>query len=268
MQLEEFERAVRSSYGKVSSEEVRNRHRDFITAIEDKIVKIEHSLSESVNPGGKASLPWLHLDEGEQVELALFLSGMPAANNRYVEDPQSSENVAASNCLKDFRVSSGWDDSNEEISHGHRRAASASADIGFWKVSVHDDAQQWSSSSGSSGPMHKVPSLLGFLSYMESVSKLKWPRNGYRKLKAADHHKETDRELLPTVGLNGNNTRCERSKSGLDSCDETYDKQLYGWYCAIGRQLQRSQYQMQYSQPVRIAVWIVVLLSFIGKLLV
>ena len=37
---------------------------------------------------------------------------------------------------------------------------------------------------------------------MESVSRLKWPRNGYRKLKAADDHKEIDRELLPIAGLN------------------------------------------------------------------
>ncbi|RDX69013.1 hypothetical protein CR513_51928, partial [Mucuna pruriens] len=276
-QLEEFERAVRSSYSRSSSEEARNRHRDFVTAIEDKIMKVEHLLNESIVLGGKASLPWLRLDEGEQNELALFLSGMPApesndpvwSNSRGIEDPQLSDKVLSSNCSKNFHVSSGWGESKEEISHWHRRAASASADISFLKISVHDDAQQWSSSSSSSGPMHKVPSLSGFLSSMESISKLKWPRNGYRKLKAADHCKETDSALLPTADLNrGNNARCERTKSSLDSCDECYNKQLYGWYGAIRRQLQRSQYQMQYSQPVRIAVWIVVLLCFIGKLLV
>nr|KYP33599.1 hypothetical protein KK1_045541 [Cajanus cajan] len=255
-QLEEFERAVKSSYSKSSSEEARNRHRDFITAIEDKIMKVEHLLNGSVVPGDKASLPWLRLDEGEQNELALFLSGTPASG------------TLASNCSKDFHVSSGWGEPKEEMSNGHRRTASASAGIGFWKISVHDDAQQWSSSSGSSGPMHKIPSLSGFLSSVESVPKLKWPRNGYRKLKAADHREEADTALLPTAELNrGNNARCERSKSGLDSSDECYDKQLYGWYGAIRRQLQRSQYQMQYRQPVRIAVSIVVLLSFIGKLI-
>lgn len=60
-------------------------------------------------------------------------------------------------------------------------------------------------------------------------------------------------------------------KSSLNSSDEWYDKQLYGWCGAIQRQrqLQRSQYQMQYSQPVqRIAVSIVFLLCLIGKLLV
>lgn len=65
----------------------------------------------------------------------------------------------------------------------------------------------------------------------------------------------------------GNSASCE-SKSGLDSCDECYDKQLYGWYGAIRRKLQRSQYQIQYRHPVRIAVWIFFLLCFIGELLV
>ncbi|CAJ1972746.1 unnamed protein product [Sphenostylis stenocarpa] len=261
-QLEEFERAVKSSYGKVSSDEARSRHRDFITAIEDKIMKVEHSMSESV---GKASLPWLRLDEGEQNELALFLSGIPVINSRDIEDPRLSDNVSPSHCLEDFHVSSGWGESKEELPHGHRRAASASADIGFWKISVHDDAQQWSSSSCSSGPMHKAPSLSGFISSMESVSKMKWPRNGYRKLKGVDHHRETDSTLLPTTESNrGNNARCERSKSDLDSCDECYDKQLYGWCGAIRRRLQRSQYQIKYSQPVRIAVWISFLLCFIA----
>jgi len=194
MQLEEFERAVMSSYGKISSDEARSRHRQFITAIEDKIMKVEHSISESV---GHASLPWLRLDEGEQDELALFLSGKPEINSMDIEDPP------VTNFSKDFHVSSGWGESKEEISLGHRRVVSANADIGFWKISVHDDAQQWSSSSGSSGPMHNnAPSLSGFLSSMESVSKLKWPRNAYRKLKTVDHHRETDGTLLPTAEFN------------------------------------------------------------------
>ncbi|XP_061355679.1 uncharacterized protein LOC133300184 [Gastrolobium bilobum] len=271
-QLEEFERAVRSTYSKSSSEEARNRHQDFITAMDSKIKKIEHLLNESILPDGKESLPWVRLDEGEQNELALFLSGKPAAEShnppwpitRDSGNPQLSDKDSVSNCLHNFHVSSGWGEAKEEISHGHRRAASASADIGSWKILVSDDPQQWSSSSGSSGLMHKVPSLSGFLGSMKSVSKLKWPRNGYRKLKAVDHHKETDSSLLPTADTNrGNNACFERSKSSLDSCDECYDKQLYGWYGAIQRQLQRSQYQMQYSQPVRITVWIVFLLCLI-----
>lgn len=212
MQLEEFEQAVGSSYSKSSSEEARNRHQDFITAIKDKITKVEHSLNESIPPGGSASPPWVRMNEGEKNELALFLSGMPATegNNpswsnstRDSENPQLRDKDSVINWSKDFHVSSRLGEvPKEKISHGHRRTASASADIGAWKISVSEDPQQWSSSSGSSGPMHKVPSLSGFLSSVESVSKLKWPRNGYRKLKVVDHHKDADGAILPTAELN------------------------------------------------------------------
>ncbi|XLR70437.1 hypothetical protein HN51_017556 [Arachis hypogaea] len=106
----------------------------------------------------------------------------------------------------------------------------------------------------------KVASLSAFLSWMGSVPVLKWPRNGYRKL----NHKESDNALLPMAELKkGNKASFEKSQSCLESSDESYDKQLYGWYGAIQRQIRRSQYQMRYSQPVRITVSIVVLLCLI-----
>ena len=65
--------------------------------------------------------------------------------------------------------------------------------------------QQSSSSNGSSGPtpMHKVASLSGFFGSMETISKFKWPKNGYRKLKAVNPCEEEDKALLPPAGLNG-----------------------------------------------------------------
>ncbi|KAJ1385463.1 Syntaxin 6, N-terminal [Sesbania bispinosa] len=212
-QLDEFERAVRSSYSKSSSEDARNRHQDFIVAIDDKISKVEHLLQESAHSGSsKASMHWVSLDEGERNELALFLSGMPAAGgktpikcvSRDGENPQLSNKDPFSNCSSNLLVSSGWGSSEtvEEKSHGLRRVASADADMSSWKIAVSDDAQQPSSSNGSSYPMHKVASLSGFLSSMESISKLKWPKNGYRKLKAVNHHQETDNAPLPSTNFN------------------------------------------------------------------
>ncbi|CAI8606258.1 unnamed protein product [Vicia faba] len=258
-QLEEFQREIKSSYSRNSGNDARTRHRDFITAMEDKIKKVELSLNEAFPLGGKASRQWVCLDEGEKDELAMFLSGMPVAesNSQRLCDKGSVVNLS-----KDFPVSTGRGEVKEEVSHGFRRVASASADIGYWKISVNDDPQQLSSSSGSSGggPMHKVPSLSGFFSSVESISKLKWPRNGYRKLKTVDHHKETDSALIPMAELNrGNKTCLEKTKSSLDSLDECYDKQLYGWCGAIQRQLQRSQYQMQYSRLARITVSVILL---------
>lgn len=57
----------------------------------------------------------------------------------------------------------------------------------------------------------------------------------------------------------------EKSKSCLDGCD-VYDKQLYGWYGTIQRQLQRSQYHMQYSRPVQVVFSIILLLCLLGEL--
>ena len=65
--------------------------------------------------------------------------------------------------------------------------------------------------------------------------------------------------------MQGINLCYEKSKSCLEGCDECYDKQLYGWYGAIQRQLQRSQYHMQYSRPMQVVFSAVILLCVIGE---
>ncbi|OIV96367.1 hypothetical protein TanjilG_09796 [Lupinus angustifolius] len=211
-QLDEFQRAVGSSYSESSSEDAIIRHRDFISAIENKIAQIEHSLRESAHSGGKAHPTWVRLDEGECDELALFLSGMPSHEGKSPrkcigsgsENPQSSDKDSFSKFSDNVRVSSGQGsyEAMEVKSHGHRRTASADANIPSWKIAVSGDVQIQNSSNNSSGPMHKVSSLSGFFNSMESVSKLKWPKNGYRKLQTVNHHEETDDMLLPTTQFN------------------------------------------------------------------
>lgn len=67
--------------------------------------------------------------------------------------------------------------------------------FGAWKIVVDDDALLQTSSNGHPVPLpRKIPSL-GLLSSMETVSKLKWSKNGYRKLKNADHHLEAGTPL-------------------------------------------------------------------------
>lgn len=62
------------------------------------------------------------------------------------------------------------------------------------------------------------------------------------------------------------NVSYERNKSCLDGCDE-YDKHIYGWYGALQRQLQRSQYHMQYSRPVQVVSSVILLMFLLGELL-
>ncbi|XP_073032487.1 uncharacterized protein [Primulina eburnea] len=268
-QLDEFERAVKSSYPSSSSaDDAKHRHRDFITAIENQTSNVENSLKESSFSDGRMPLPWVRLNEGERNELALFLSGpSPSSTNKTtlklqdkdvgVEKLEEGDQQLMTECLKpSFQlVERGLWEAKEEKFPGHRRTASANAEIISWKILVATDSlHRGSSDVLPDTPPRKIPSFSGFLNTMESsMSQLKWPKNGYKKLKLIDRLPETD----TTLSLSQNITRgvkiCyEKNKSCLDGCDDYYDRQLYGWYGAIRRQLQRSQYLMQYSRPVQV----------------
>ncbi|KAL5706905.1 hypothetical protein ACHQM5_025011 [Ranunculus cassubicifolius] len=267
-QLEEFERAVKSSYVDNLSKEAKTRHSQFIDAISNQIGTVEDSLKDSDVSEGKANLPWVRLDEGERDELAVFLSGFtstdakpplfPSKNKREV-DAQSVRKETSPVSLKNSSqsVEQDSDETKEDKVHGHRRAASAS-DLSAWKIAVADDSFPQSTSDGK--PEHPIPRIVsfsGFLNTMEPMTKIKAPKNGFRKWKLADRQQETDTLPLQSQHLSRGIEACyDRSKSCLDSCDDSYNKHLYGWLGAIQRQLQRSQYQIQYSRPVQVAMWI------------
>ncbi|KAG8377521.1 hypothetical protein BUALT_Bualt08G0041600 [Buddleja alternifolia] len=280
-QLEEFGRAVRSSYTSSSlADDAKDRHRDFIIAIENQLTKVESSLNESTVSQGKPPLPWVRLDEGERNELALFLSGPSSSStnktfekvhdkDQGVENSQEAERKSINECSRSSFTSVELDlvESKEEKFKGHRRTASANADIGSWKIAVADNSFPHDSSGVQHDPPpRKIPSFSGFLNTMEtSMSQLKWSKNGYKKLKLCDRHQEADTTLPRSQNLTrGMNICYEKTKSCLDGCDD-YDKQLYGWIGAIQRQLQRSQYHMQYSRPVQVVFSIILLLCLLGE---
>ncbi|KAA8537831.1 hypothetical protein F0562_027589 [Nyssa sinensis] len=274
-QLEEFERAVSSSYSNSAADDAKDRHREFVIAIGSQISKVESSLNESALSKGKPPVPWVRLDEGECNELALFLSGPLASGDKksakiHFRNEQTAiplETDKQSSPKKNSRHSVEWGllDAREEKFPGHRRTASASADIGAWKIAVGDELLLQTSSKGQPEvPPRRVPSFSGFLSTMETASKWKWSNNGYRKLKLSDRLQEADDTLPQSQKLTRGIDACkERSKGCLDGCDDCYDKQLYVWHGAIQRQLQRSQYQMQYSRPVQVIFWIFLLLCLL-----
>uniref|UniRef100_A0A2P2JL62 Uncharacterized protein LOC105128816 isoform X1 n=1 Tax=Rhizophora mucronata TaxID=61149 RepID=A0A2P2JL62_RHIMU len=274
-QLEEFQRAVSLTYIKSASDDARDRHREFILAIEDHISRVENLINESANSEGNTPLPWVCLDEGESNELALFLSGPSVFGDNTSQKnlkgdnkkPQEIGKALVPDCPKNITQSIERDslESREEKIHGHRRTASASADIGAWNIAISEGSCPLNSSNGQAiRPPRKIPSLSGILGSIESTYNFKWPKNGVRKWKLADRQKESDTGPLQSLQLTRGINECyERSKSCLDSYDDYYDKQLYSWYGAIQRQLQRSQYQMQYSRPIRTIFSIVFLLCLI-----
>lgn len=203
LQLEEFGRAVRSSYPSSSSaDDAKDRHRDFIVAIQNQVKKVETSLNEStVRQGqGKPPLPWVRLDEGERNELALFLSGQSLSSPNKLYGKHQARAQGQENSREGDQQ--GNNECSRSSSHlvelaqvevkgdkfsGHRRTASASADIGSWKIVVADDVLHDSSNAKPDRPPRKIPSFSGFLNTMESsMSQLKWSKNGYKKLKPTD----------------------------------------------------------------------------------
>ncbi|XP_077215389.1 syntaxin/t-SNARE family protein isoform X2 [Tasmannia lanceolata] len=272
-QLEEFERAVRSCL----TEDARTRHRQFVVAIENQILTIEDSIRNLVLEDGKTVLPWVRLDEGESDELALFLTGPLPDGDMIVTIPagkdeeRNLEQMVADtipDCSKNSCHSLELDmkETREEKVNGYRRTASASADIGTWKIAVSVEDTPPRPFDGQPDLPPKIPSFTTFTRSTESSTpKLKWLKNGFRKWKGGDCHQAADTMPLRSYQLSrGINACYEKSKSCLDSCnDESYNKQLYGWLGAVQRQLQRSQYQIQYSRPIQLAFWVILVLCLI-----
>lgn len=283
-QLEEFGQAVRSSYTNSNSEEdERDRHQDFIVAIGSQIAKVENSLNDSVVSNGKPPLPWMKLDEQERNELALFLSGPSSSANSTAGKVQAKgwgvekSQEADRQIVNEFSRSSSHlvdlcpvqGEGKEVKSPGHRRTASASADIESWKIAVADDTFTHEPSSLKPDPKpRKTPSFSGFLSTLESsVSQLTWSKNGYKKFKHTDDLQDDDIAIPRSHNsARGANICYEKNKSCLDGYDEYYDKQLYGWHGTIQRKLQRSQYQMQY-RPVKVFCSIFLMICLLGLLI-
>lgn len=188
LQLEEFEKAVENSYSKLSCNDTKTRHREFITAMESQVLKVEKCLDESGVTTGKPPRPWVHLNEGESDELALFLSGSVSCGEVSLNDDQST-----SECSKNV--------SHENKFSKHRRTASAGADIGAWNIAVCEDVSGSGFDEKIEQPPRKIPSFSGFLNNMESVSKLQWSKNGYRKLKVIDHAKLPEAQPLSRVSV-------------------------------------------------------------------
>ncbi|XP_026397987.1 uncharacterized protein LOC113293619 [Papaver somniferum] len=275
-QLDEFERAVRSSYVDSSAKDAKTRHGQFILAIGNQIETIENSLRESAMAEGKATHSWVRLDEGERDELAMFLSGsstdlarLPVNNTRRVEpeeegNAQGTQEMAMPECSKNSSRSAEAEakETKEEKLIGHRRTASASADIGTWKIGIADDSfHHVPLNPQPDRPPPRILSFSGLLNPVEITTKIK---NASTKWKPGDCHQAEDAIPLHTAQLTRGIDACyERSKSCLDNCDDSYEKHLYGWMGAVQRQLQRSQYQIQYSRPVQVAMWIIFVLCLL-----
>lgn len=236
-QLEELERAVGLSSEENSvSKSTKSRRDQFISAIRNQISTVEDSLKQSSFNHGQRSLSWVQLNEGERDELALFLSGP--------SEEQGNEQEKVSD-LQRFGPSKNW-------------AASANSDNEDLKITVSSEDDNSQTIMGGQ-PSFLPPRMLSFSGPTSSPFHSKVSRywNGFRKWK--DARGNVTKETLPLQDqrLNRRTNGCyEGSKSCLSTCaDEACDKELNGWVGAIQRQLQRSQYQIQYGRPMQMVTW-------------
>ncbi|ONK59979.1 uncharacterized protein A4U43_C08F12940 [Asparagus officinalis] len=239
-QLEELERAVKSNGEEFSvGKSTKARRNQFVLAIENRISIVENSLKESNLSEGESPLSWVRLNEGERDELALFLTGSEEEKEKG-SDFQSFDSLK--NCAK----------SASPVNEVLQISASSEDDISRRMLNEQSN--------------FLPPRKLSFSGPKSEHFNAKMNRywNGLMKWRHGHEYEETI--PLQDQQLNRRINACyEGSKSCLGSCgDETCDKQLNGWVGAIQRQLQRSQYQIQYAHPKRMIAWCLLVVLLIA----
>ncbi|KAK8615126.1 hypothetical protein V6N13_068910 [Hibiscus sabdariffa] len=125
-QLEEFERAIRSSHGHRTDDVTATRHKQFIAAIESQISRVEAAFKEAFSEEGKQPLRWVNLDEEECDDLAIFLSGTSPTL------PAPAKNTLSENCHKtdsDFNATCNGDTYEVKIAKDSSNGAECVIDV-------------------------------------------------------------------------------------------------------------------------------------------
>ncbi|CAA6657497.1 unnamed protein product [Spirodela intermedia] len=227
-QLEEFDRASRSNGpANETDDDSRKRHSQFVAAIGNQILAVEGALKD-LEIGADARHWFGSMYSIERGEKIPPLA--PGSGNGRSETKGINREVRI-DLPKSSVVSNepGAKDAREERKHGHRRAASVGADLGTWKSSIsNEDSPRRSLNERPDMPPPKVLSFSGLSMAAEST----WRIN------------------------------C------LSDCgDESYDKQIYGCIGTFQRQLQRSQYQIQYGRPIQVIFWVALAFLLIRHLI-
>ncbi|XP_010467727.1 PREDICTED: uncharacterized protein LOC104747732 [Camelina sativa] len=108
-QLEEFEKAVRLSHKRCGDDDSASRRRkQFVTAIENQIDRVETSLQEAYSENGKEPLRWIDLNEEERDDLAMFLSGSSSSSRTSQSfSTNSRESTTNSSLVDNLRGTNG-----------------------------------------------------------------------------------------------------------------------------------------------------------------
>ncbi|XP_043711619.1 uncharacterized protein LOC122660389 isoform X2 [Telopea speciosissima] len=216
-QLEEFERAVRLSYGNRSEDNATARHNQFIAAIEEQIYRVEKALIESLDEEGKKPLRWVNLDEEERDDLASFLSRTPETSqgtnegNNDLRPPTDSSlkgndqrrkkigdfhidpacRIDKPDCVTDFKeVATLKKDSNYVVEVEARESPVTKDDLSCQVEKSNGHRRTWSTPSFGSWKIviaDEDEQRKTLVESDESTTNGKGFKNSFRKLKGGDH---------------------------------------------------------------------------------
>ncbi|XP_035548812.1 uncharacterized protein LOC108991128 isoform X3 [Juglans regia] len=225
-QLEEFERAVRLSYGLGGDDNTTARHKQFIAAIQDQISRVEASLKEYFIEEGKKPLQWVNLDENERDELATFLSGtsqsLQSAIDECLQYKPSMESSLLENHAqrKDADLNMNASCNRDRTTNNARRTWSL-PNFGELKIIIPDEEE----------PMNKLmPSI-------EDTPKVKRSRSVFWK--------QSGRKFPPGQGA------------------VNFFSQLFGWVGGLQRQMQSPLY-LSLRSSVQVTLVLMLTIFFIG----
>lgn len=208
VQLEEFEKAVKLSHESFSSEgNAITRHRQFVSAIGNQILRIEKGLNDSLIEEGKEPLRWVQLNDEEREDLADFLSGVPRDRNREKNDDGSSSpgsaigfnSMGMSNKDKQYVVEVEAEEPYERENYAAaseleqtcgQKGLLGSPGIGAWKVAfANDDIEKGSVGARSERLSYQSGQHVALRNAV-STSKWKQPMKNIWKAKNEDddHH--------------------------------------------------------------------------------
>lgn len=181
-------------------EDTRARHSEFMLAIGSRISALENSLRETNFKAGEGSLTWVRLDEGENDELAQFLSYTSLEDRKEIPIASAIDVKVGNDLIRTNGDRSKDSCHSKQLSSLHRedqkvhnihRSASCAGDIGACAITIPsegEDTSERSSDDRSNLPPPRVLSLSGLSSALDSTSRMRWYKNGFKKWSAQDRH--------------------------------------------------------------------------------
>ncbi|KAL6659187.1 hypothetical protein ACP70R_003227 [Stipagrostis hirtigluma subsp. patula] len=278
-QLEQFERAVRSSNDKYSLEESTvARRKQFIVAIEEQISRIEKAINGSLIDSGKQGLNWVKLDDEERNDLVAFLSA-PAEFYSEIMNTDSSHHIPSRQNI----CTNGYEDvalivkdihevPPREISsvksevcglaeqlHGYRTNLGSGDD--HWKIDIGsemDDDRKLSPNRVDAS--NQTTALSGTRRSTESLTRVRWFWNNLWKPKS-DEHRPLRYDMSNHLNFRGMyllaqyrfNGLTERSRNYLSSWKE--NSRISGR--TAGLHVQSQQQNIHFGRSIRITLLLV-----------